>query len=96
MNSDEVHHLLRSNRHIFRYVSNHTGREYRTLSDMFGLYQTLTAEQTLNLPLPEWTNSVWPENVTYFAVKQCEYENYNSLMKRLNGGKRDFAKKAMD
>lgn len=54
--------------------------------DVFQIYQTLTAEKTMNLTLPEWTKSVYPEKITEIAAKQCEAENHSSLLKRLNGG----------
>lgn len=41
----------------------------------------------MNLTLPEWTKSVYPEDITNIAAKQCEMENYNDILKRLNGGK---------
>lgn len=54
--------------------------------DVFQIFQTLTAEKTLNLTLPEWTKSVYPEKITEIAAKQCEVENHSSMLKRLNGG----------
>lgn len=56
------------------------------LGDVFQIYQTLTAEKTMNLTLPEWTLPVYPEKITEIAAKQCEMENHSSLLKRLNGG----------
>lgn len=56
------------------------------LGDIFRLYQTLTAEKTMNLTLPEWTEKVYPEPITSIAAKQCEMENHNDVLKKLNGG----------
>lgn len=58
-----------------------------TLLDVFRIYQTLLAEDYMNFTLPEWTKRVWPEPISKLAGIQCAMENWNSLLKRLNGGK---------
>ncbi|XP_050303568.1 venom acid phosphatase Acph-1-like [Anthonomus grandis grandis] len=87
LQSDEILAYIKMHKSSFQYIANHTGKPINKLSDVFQIYQTLTAEATLNLTLPEWTNRVYPEEVTKIAAKQCEIENYNDVLKKLNGGR---------
>lgn len=84
--SNQVQHLLKSKRKLLQYISKHAKKPVNKLIDVFGIYQTLNAEQSMNLTLPEWTKSVYPEEIHTLAGKQCNFENYNSVLKRLNGG----------
>ncbi|KAL1491815.1 hypothetical protein ABEB36_012353 [Hypothenemus hampei] len=87
LQSDETLEYLKAHKNTFQYIANHTGKPINKLSDVFQIYQTLTAEKTMNLTLPEWTAKVYPEEITRIAAKQCEIENGNDLMKRLFGGR---------
>ncbi|CAG9766715.1 unnamed protein product [Ceutorhynchus assimilis] len=87
LQSDDVLAYIKSKRETFHYIANHTGKPINKLSDIFQIYQTLTAEKTLNLTLPEWTKKVYPEEITKIAAKQCEMENANDVLKKLNGGR---------
>lgn len=87
LQSDETLAFLKTHRQTLQYISNHTGKPMNKLGDVFQIYQTLTAERTMNLTLPEWTKKVYPEKVTIIAAKQCELENSNHILKRLNGGR---------
>lgn len=68
------------------YMSTHSGANITSLHDAFKIYQTLHAEENMNLTLPEWTKAVYPEILSSIAGKQCEFENYNTILRRLNGG----------
>ncbi|XP_066149409.1 venom acid phosphatase Acph-1-like [Euwallacea fornicatus] len=87
LQSDETLTYLKANRNTFQYITNHTGKPINKLQDVFQIYQTLTAEKTMNLTLPEWTEKVYPEKITELAAKQCEVENSNDVLKKLNGGR---------
>lgn len=41
----------------------------------------------MNLTLPKWTNSIYPEPVTMLTGLYYQLENNNDVMKRLNGGR---------
>lgn len=86
--SSEVQRVLKENRKVFQYVSKHSGKSVTKLIDMFRIYQTLNAEENMGLALPRWTDSVYPDTIHSLAAKQCAFENYNQILKRLNGGKR--------
>ena len=72
---------------VLDYMEEQSGKRTRNLMDVFQLYQTLNAEENMNLTLPNWTDPVYPEPMETLVGKQCEFENYNSVLKRLNGGK---------
>lgn len=86
--SNEVQRILKENRKILQYISKHTGKSITKLIDVFGLYQTLNAEESMGLALPKWTETVYPDIIHSLASKQCAFENNNTLLKRLHGGKR--------
>lgn len=87
LDSDEILAELVEKKKIFDYLSNHTGKKISSFSDGFGLFQTLNAENFLNFTLPEWTNSVFPEEITELAIRQCELETSTPILKTLFGGK---------
>ncbi|ENN79637.1 venom acid phosphatase Acph-1 isoform X1 [Dendroctonus ponderosae] len=87
LQSDAALAYLKPIRITFRYIENHCGKPINKLSDVFQIYQTLTAERSMNLTLPDWTVPVYPDVITRMAAKQCEMENYNDILKRLNGGR---------
>lgn len=59
-----------------------------TFSDAMGLFQTLTAETFMNMSLPEWTKTVYPEVIKDLAIRQCELETSTKTLKKLFGGKK--------
>ena len=59
-----------------------------SLLDMNHLYQTLAAEKAMNLSLPEWGNSLFPDgNLHKGAILQYLLYGYNEKLRRLSGGK---------
>ncbi|CAG9822301.1 unnamed protein product, partial [Phaedon cochleariae] len=86
-NSTEVQTFLRNHKDSMEYISNHTGMKMETIYDGFFLYQTLLAEDKMNLTLPEWTKKVYPEILSKFALERCILENFTPDMKKLQGGR---------
>lgn len=68
------------------YIGRSSGKNITVLHDAFQVYQTLHAEENMNFTLPEWSINVYPDILSTIAGKQCEFENYNDILKRLNGG----------
>ncbi|XP_031785785.1 venom acid phosphatase Acph-1 isoform X1 [Nasonia vitripennis] len=68
-------------------LSTLTGRNLQTAEEVYHLFHTLTAETAMGLTLPEWTKEYYPHgpiiNITLF---QYLTDNYNTPLKRLNGG----------
>ncbi|KRT82078.1 Phosphatase [Oryctes borbonicus] len=79
--------LEKDYKEIFAYIEEHVGKPIRNVDDVLGIFQTLYAEQHMNLTLPEWTEAVYPEPMGFLAGLQCHYENYNDILKRLFGGR---------
>lgn len=69
-----------------KYIEIHTGKNITNLLDAFFIYQILHCQENLNLTLPEWSRSVYPSILQDIAGKQCEFENGNTVLRRLNGG----------
>ncbi|KAJ8917131.1 hypothetical protein NQ315_012621 [Exocentrus adspersus] len=86
LQSEPVKDFLKEHKALMEYVQENSGKPMNKLLDVFSIYQTLTAERTMNLTLPEWSKSVYPHGITEVAAKQCEIENSNAVLKRLNGG----------
>lgn len=78
--------ILSENQQVLNYISKNTDKPMVTLMDVFRLYQTLNAEEALNMTLPKWTESVYPRKIHDLAGRQCYFENSNQILKRLNGG----------
>ncbi|XP_074029096.1 venom acid phosphatase Acph-1 isoform X2 [Leptinotarsa decemlineata] len=87
LNSQEVQNYMKSKENLLTYLSTHTGKSITSTSDVFGIFQTLTAENTMNLPLPEWSKSVFPGEVGEIARKRYRLENSTPLLRKLNGGR---------
>ncbi|KAI4459432.1 acid phosphatase-related [Holotrichia oblita] len=79
---------------VFQYIENNVGKPIRNVDDVLGIFQTLYAEQHMNLTLPKWSETVYPEPMSFLAGLQCHYENHNTILKRLFGGR--MLKKAID
>ncbi|KRT82077.1 Phosphatase [Oryctes borbonicus] len=78
---------LKDHEEVLKYIEENTGKPMGTLEDVFDVFQTLYAERQMNFTLPEWTKSVFPEPISSIAGIQCNFENYNGILKRLNGGR---------
>ncbi|XP_022909416.1 venom acid phosphatase Acph-1-like [Onthophagus taurus] len=85
--SEDYKNLLSDHKETFEYIEENSGKPIKTLYDVFSIYQTLHAEETMNFTLPEWTKPIYPGLIDQLAGKQCEFENYNPILKRLNGGR---------
>ncbi|GJQ72573.1 hypothetical protein Trydic_g1241 [Trypoxylus dichotomus] len=79
--------VLDEYKEVLKYIEENTGKPIRTLDDVFGIFQTLYAETQMNFTLPGWTKSVFPDPISFLAGLQCNFENYNDILKRLNGGR---------
>lgn len=64
-----------------------SGKNISTPLDMYSLYNVLMAEWMMNLPLPEWTRSVFPDGqLKDGIIYSYEVSNLNTKLKRLSGG----------
>ncbi|XP_032676117.1 venom acid phosphatase Acph-1-like [Odontomachus brunneus] len=68
-------------------MTKYTGKNITSLTGLFGLYHTLYTEYYLGLPLPEWTQKVFPYGRLYDAsILQYNMLSYNDELTKLNGG----------
>lgn len=86
-NSTIYNKVIEVNKDILTYIEEKVGKPVKTLDDVFGVYQTLNAEDYMNFTLPEWTKMIYPQPISSLAGTQCDFENYNDILKRLNGGR---------
>lgn len=85
--TEEYNRILQQYADVINYLQKHSGKRIKTFHDAFSIYQTLHAEENMNFTLPEWTKTVYPKILGAIAAKQCQIENSNALLTRLNGGK---------
>lgn len=69
-------------------LTTETGKEIKDVVDMWLLYHGLRAEKAMHLELPEWTKKYFP-NGPLLEASNLVYKilNWNTLLKRLSGGK---------
>ncbi|XP_019864532.1 venom acid phosphatase Acph-1 [Aethina tumida] len=84
--SAKVQTLLKENKKLLTYIARNAGKPINTLDDVFGIYQTLCAEKSLNLTIPDWAVKVY-DDIETLSGKLCELENSNDVLKKLNGGR---------
>lgn len=64
-----------------------TGKNISTPEDLYYLYHTLTAEQSLGLTLPEWTKDIFPRGELWDGtVLSYNIANWTPMLRRLYGG----------
>lgn len=71
---------------IYKYVSNHTGREIYDISELEYLYNTLFIENLYGFKLPAWTNSVFPDKMRPWAEFSFKLFCYKEHLGRLKMG----------
>ncbi|KAK5649381.1 hypothetical protein RI129_000410 [Pyrocoelia pectoralis] len=84
--TDEVKAVIKGYNKTFELAIKKTGKMYTTLGDVFLLHQLIHIEQTMNVTLPSWAVEAFPD-LRRITLTQFYYENANTLMKRLNGGR---------
>nr|AQS60691.1 prostatic acid phosphatase-like isoform X1 [Sogatella furcifera] len=83
---EEVKKLIKQNKPIYELLTNKTGTEVKTFNDLLSIQGTLKAETDLNLKLPNWTESVYPEPLNQLAGKAFTLNAYTPELRRIKGG----------
>ncbi|KAK4881236.1 hypothetical protein RN001_004555, partial [Aquatica leii] len=86
LNSEEALNILKSYNNTLEILSSKTGKVYKTFRDVFLFHQLLSTEKHMNLALPNWAADEY-KSIQYLTNMQCYFENYNALLKKLNGGR---------
>ncbi|XP_018561967.1 prostatic acid phosphatase [Anoplophora glabripennis] len=85
--SDELFvNLLEENQELLAYVSEHTGSNVTSLLGLLTIWDSLHIENLRNYTLPEWTQSVFPEPLTYLGTLYYLASSYTEELKILTTG----------
>ncbi|XP_043474532.1 venom acid phosphatase Acph-1-like [Leptopilina heterotoma] len=72
---------------LMTVLTKFTGKNITKISDLHALYTTFETEKYLNLTLPSWTETLYPEGPFVKNVARAYHLfNYNDNMKKQNGG----------
>ena len=73
---------------LWKKLTYNTGTKIDSTKYALRLYNTLIAEKAMKLPIPEWAEKLLASGeLAKAASLQIELKNYNTILKRLNGGK---------
>ncbi|ODN01018.1 Lysosomal acid phosphatase [Orchesella cincta] len=80
--------VLFNNEHadLYKYLSEHTGLEVKSYSNVSDIYDTLFVQTAHNLTLPEWTKEVFPDKLRPMAHKWIKMQTHTPEMRRLKAG----------
>lgn len=70
----------------FQELSNYTGQNISTITDIEFLYNTLEIEERNGLKLPEWTIKYYNQQMREIAARSLALFTSNTLQQRLRGG----------
>ncbi|XP_066597461.1 prostatic acid phosphatase-like [Prorops nasuta] len=82
----EVKQVQNDNQELYDELTALTGMKIANPDDVSSLYATLTAEKTMNLALPSWTDDYYPEKLEPLTLYSLRLNVYDDLLKRLKGG----------
>ncbi|XP_011701348.1 PREDICTED: venom acid phosphatase Acph-1-like, partial [Wasmannia auropunctata] len=82
----EVCKMHEDNKQLFAELSNFTGMPITTVDDVSSLYATLSAEEHMNLTLPEWTKNYYPDKLIPLTLFELKLNTYSDEFRRLKGG----------
>ncbi|XP_076638710.1 lysosomal acid phosphatase-like [Colletes latitarsis] len=70
----------------YRQLSEHTGQNITTITDVEALYNTLEIEAKNGLKLPEWSTTFYNEGMREIAARSLAIFTSDTLQQRLRGG----------
>lgn len=70
----------------YQELSNYTGQNISTITDIEFLYNTLEIEERNGLKLPEWTLNYYNQQMREIAARSLAIFTSNTLQQRLRGG----------
>ncbi|KAG8263237.1 prostatic acid phosphatase-like [Homalodisca vitripennis] len=84
--SEEVRNYTSSLSDFYAALSQHSGMTVSDPDDVQSIYNTLLAETSFNLTLPEWVNDYFPEKMAAVTAYSFTLNVYNDELKKLKGG----------
>ncbi|KAF5300438.1 hypothetical protein FQA39_LY02237 [Lamprigera yunnana] len=86
LNSKEALNLTMKYNKTFETASMNIKKNITTLRQMFLLNQSFLSKKKMNLTIPDWASKEL-DNINHLATMQSYFENYNLILKKLNGGR---------
>lgn len=71
---------------IYKYLTEHAGKEVNSLQSVQNIYSCLHIEQIYNYTLPEWTKKVYPDKMYEISGLSFAVKTYTPLLARLKSG----------
>lgn len=71
----------------YRELTEHTGQNMTTITDVEFLYNILEVEEQNGLQLPEWTRKFYNNKMREIAARSLAIFTDSTVQKRLQGGK---------
>ncbi|XP_076253455.1 venom acid phosphatase Acph-1-like [Rhynchophorus ferrugineus] len=70
----------------YDYISNATGEDFSTPSDVFNLYMDITAQIAYGYPIEDWLKPIYPEIMERIAVDQYYLDANTTLLRQYGAG----------
>lgn len=70
----------------YKELTEHTGQNMKTITDVEFLYNTLEIEEQRGLSLPSWTQKFYNKEMREIAARSLAIFTDNDIQKRLQGG----------
>ncbi|XP_018046837.1 PREDICTED: prostatic acid phosphatase-like isoform X1 [Atta colombica] len=86
LTSPEMENIKKANAKLFAYLTEHSGENINSIRAVEHLYDNLYIETLYNKTLPQWTKSVFPEELKPLAILSFMIEAYNKILQRLKAG----------
>jgi len=83
---DDVKQLNPSDSNLNRLLSRNTGLNISRIVDVESLYNTLDVERESGLPLPAWTESIFPDKMLRIVERSYALFTETPMMKKIKGG----------
>ncbi|XP_035775873.1 prostatic acid phosphatase-like [Anopheles albimanus] len=84
--SEPYHSYNSSLEPLYRYLTEHTGQTYNSMSGVQNLYSCLLIEELNNFTLPDWTKQVYPEPLRSISAVTFGVKTNTSQLARLKMG----------
>lgn len=86
--SEEVQEMFGEFKSLTKKLTKLTGKIIATPTDVFSFYNLLICQKSMELPIPNWAEELLVNSQFLEAVEVLEkLRNYNSTMRKMNGGK---------
>jgi lysosomal acid phosphatase len=85
--SPEMRRYNEEHSDLYRYTSEHSGKNIHDAETIEYLYSTLFIEELNNLTLPNWTKAVYPKKMGSVAAYSFTIPAKTKLLQRLKIGK---------